>query len=754
MSAESAIGLLTETCAKAASVGASALTEPELYAILAAAGLRVPRHEVLRADGSSRTTLAGEIVLKIVSREILHKTDVGGVRFCRAEELSQPFVEAFARETARRWSEAHQRPCSIDGVLAVERVAFDRARLAGELIVGLRHSADFGFVGMIGLGGVKAELFGSRLPRREAAALFDPTDPERAFHELRATLAHRDLSGALRGSERVLSDDQWRALLAFLGAVAKAMNPVGHEPGLGLEELELNPMVVSDGALMALDGLARLTPRRPPLRRPPAHKLRHLFEPRTVAIAGVSSKSVNMGRIILRNLLRDGFSPGQLTVLKPGDKEIDGVRCAASPASMEPVDLAVLAVSAGTAPDVLEGLVRHQKAEAVIVIPGGMAEKEGGAEKQHLLERTLLDSRSTTWRGPVVCGPNSMGVRSLPGCLDTTFIPSHKLSARSGPLKNLALISQSGAFTITRESHLEQLTPRYLVSAGNQADLGVADYVGHVLQDPKVQVVAVYLEGFRAGDGRRLLQSARAAKALGKQLVLYKGGRTPEGQGTAAGHTAAIAGDYRAAWHLLTAAGVLVAESFSEFEGLVRVSCALAGRTRGQRIMAMSNAGFEAVGIADHLESETHRLELAKLSDATRAAVGAALKEAGIDGLVDVKNPLDVTPSATDQTHLAIARAVLEDDSVDALILGVVPMSPAVATLGSSPDPSETIEATTSLAKTLPELFKATKKPIVAVVDAGRLYDPLVTALEQGGVPVFRRADEATHALGRWVCVP
>jgi acyl-CoA synthetase (NDP forming) len=757
-----AVTLLRSLTKAALANGASVLTEPELYSVLEVAGLAVPEHIVLPfpalpstgAEGPRPKILAGPVVLKVVSRDILHKSDVGGVRFLDGELITRELISSFVAEVSERWSRIHGRAPSIHGTLVMRRVEFDQSRPSAEVIVGLRFSRDFGFVGMIGLGGLKSELFGSRLPRREAAALFSPTTPAAAMRELKDTLVYRDLAGKLRGSPRVVEDAIWEKLLTFLCEVGRAMSPVGVDGLEALEELELNPLLVDrSGQLVPVDALARVTKATSEPMRPPVGKLRAFFEPKTVCVAGVSSKNINIGRIILRNLLRDGFIASQLVVLKPGETEIDGVRCVPHPAELPGrVDLAVLAVAASAVPELMSGFVQHERAEAMIVIPGGMAEKEGGLDKQRAAEEVLRRARTTAWGGPVVCGPNSMGVTSTPGHYDTTFIPEHKLHPRRGRVRNLAFISQSGAFTITRGSHLEQVVPRYLVSVGNQMDLGISDFVSYVAADPEVQVIAAYVEGFKPGDGRRFVLAAEAVRAAGKRVILYKGGRSQEGQGTAAGHTAAIAGDYRTCWHLARAAGVLVAESFSEFEGLVRVSCALAGRKlAGTRVMLMSNAGFEVVGMADRLHGESHALELAKLSPVTKERVRAALVRCRVDELVDVKNPLDVTPSAPDSAHLEIAQAMLEDDGVDALVLGVVPMSPALASLGSSLDVRETIGAAQSLARTLPALFAATQKPLVAVIDAGKLYDPLVSALENGGLPVFRRADDAVRALGAWL---
>lgn len=767
----SSMELLGTLARRALEAGHGVLTEPELYSVLNAAGLRAPEHVVLGVDGEGPPPPAGAVVMKVVSRDILHKSDVGGVRFLDTAEVTPALVKDFLAQTAKRWAEVHGRAPGIEGALVMKKVSFDRSRPGAELIVGLRASADFGLVGMVGLGGVKTELFGSRLPRREATALFSCARVGSALRELKETLVYRDLMGQLRGSTQVVTHEAWEKLLGFLCDVAHAFPPTAEGSGgrgddaqqlarrrarpeqlnrPALEELEFNPFVVdAAGHFVPVDGLARVAWAKPEAVRPPVKKLKAFFEPKTVCVAGVSSKGVNMGRIILRNLLRDGFTADRLVVLKPGDTEVDGVRCVASPAELkERVDLAVLAVPAGLVPELMQQLVEGEKAEGVIVIPGGMAETEGGKEKQARLEQLLARSRETTWGGPVVCGPNSMGVVSAAGSYDTTFIPAHRLPPRTGALKNLAFLSQSGAFTITRGSHLEQLAPRYVVSAGNQMDLGIADFVAYAAEDEQVQVIAAYVEGFKPGDGARFLHAAEAARAKGKRVVLYKGGRSPEGQGTAAGHTAAIAGDYRACWHLSRAAGVLVAESFAEFEGLVRVSCGLAGRELGKRrVMLLSNAGFEVVGMADQLRGETWGLELAKLSPQTQARMRSSLSKFKLDGLVEVKNPLDITPTSPDAGYLELARAALEDDGVDALVLGLVPMSPALASLGAGGE-SELISNATSLAQTLPGLFRETKKPVVVVVDAGRLYDPLVQTLEAAGLPVFRRADEAVRALG------
>ena len=749
----SALQRLGELSRAALAEGRAVLLEPELYGILSAARVAVPAHLWIPAGAGTvelPTALRdGPVVLKVVSPDILHKTDVGGVRFLDGAEVTTEVVAGFLRSVAQAWERAHGRRPDLRGALVMARVDVDGTRLGAEVLIGLRHTRDFGFVGLVGLGGVKAELLGTRLPREEAAAIFLPEDAETPLTEVRKTLAYRDLAGQLRGSAPAVGDAAWRSILSLLSTLAHEVD------GVRLEELELNPLVLSrEGRLMAVDAMARVTRATYPPSPRPLQKLDPFFRPRTICVAGVSGKAVNMGRVILRNLVSDGFPVERLSVLKPGQSEVDGVRCFPSPAELpERVDLAVLAVAAGALPELFEDFLRHDRAQGVIVIPGGMAETASGVATQRKLEGMLADARARPGNGPLVLGPNSMGVVSLPGGYDTTFIPEHKLPRARGPVRNLAFISQSGAFTLTRASHLPQLSPRYVVAAGNQMDLTIADLVEYLAEDGGVQVLAVYVEGFQPGDGRRFLETARRARRKGKRVILYQAGRSPEGAGTAAGHTASIAGDARVCWHLARAAGVSVAETFADFEGQVRVACTLAGReVRGRRVMLMSNAGFEVVAMADALHGETYALTLAELAPSTKDALRAVLRRHELAGLVEVKNPLDVTPGAADAVHLEIARAVLADERVDALVLGVVPFSPAVSTLAEAPDERQTLRHPGSLASTLPALFRETNKPLVTVVDAGLLYEPLVSALETGGLPVFRAADAAVRALGAWLC--
>ena len=198
-------------------------------------------------------------------------------------------------------------------------------------------------------------------------------------------------------------------------------------------------------------------------------------------------------------------------------------------------------------------------------------------------------------------------------------------------------------------------------------------------------------------------------------------------------------------------AGAIVAEDLFEFESFMKGLAYLGDRpVRGRRVGLISNAGFECVMLADNLKNGSG-LDLASFTPETEARIAGLMRPLGIDRLQDVHNPLDVTPVADDAVFVECARAILEDPGVDCAVVSNVPLTPAQQTLPPGPGHGEDLAGEGSFASRLIRLFRATEKPFVVNIDAGELYTPLADRLEQAGVPVFRRADEAVRFLRAYV---
>lgn len=755
--------------------GRDFLLEPEVYQVLREAGIAGPRHVVVPAGRPvTRKDLAAlggpRVVLKIVSPLVVHKSDVGGVAFVKADPASvNRAIEAMLRTVPRRYSAwvgakgghgASPRALSpkavrdsIRGFLVAATVDFEDVGFGSEVLLGLRNSREFGPVLTMGGGGVDVEYMSERLREGRAAAiasahlLQDASAP--ALLEPLAFFGK--LAAEFRGRRPLVRPEALAEALLRFRDLAAAFSPYAGGTPFVLEEAEVNPFVVRRGRLVALDGVCRFSRRKSAEEPRPVEAIGRLLKPASIGIIGVSEK-MNLGRIILRNVLAGGFPRERVTVVKPGLDEIEGCRAVPSVAAMpETVDLFVLTLGADLCADVMKDLVEHGKARSVILIAGGMGEKEGGASIEDRIRELLRQGRRSGRTTPVVNGGNCLGVTSKPGRYDTTFIPEPKLPRPRSPRSDLAVISQSGAFMISRTSKFPSLQPLYAVSLGNQLDLTASDYLAFLKDDPEVRAFAVYMEGFQDGDGLAFARAVAEITASGRPVLVYKAGRSPEGRSATSSHTASVAGDYGVFRAVAEQAGAIVAGDLFEYESFLKGLAWLGDRpVRGRRVGLISNAGFECVMLADNLKNGS-ALELAAFAPETAARIAGILRPLGIDRLQDVHNPLDVTPVADDAVFAESARAILEDPGVDCAVVSCVPLSPAQQTLPPGPGHGEDLAGPGSLATRLIGLFRSTEKPFVVNIDAGRLYDPLADHLEGAGIPVFRRADEAVRFLRAYV---
>ena len=731
--------------------GREVLYEHELLDLLAARGLPVPAHRYLpREDLDGRVELGEldgrDLVLKLVSPRILHKSDVGGVRV--VERASPAAVRAAAGEILDGLPQ--ELAGSVVGFVVEERVDFEPG-LGRELLVGLKRNVEFGPVITLGFGGTQVEDLDAALIEGQGSVILHPSLTRALDRRARlgAALFHRWITGGVRGVPALQTRD---ALEADLDAWIDALIAIDHEvaaAGASVAELELNPLVWSDG-WRPVDALLRLGPPAEEEGAFPIDNLVRGLNPRSVAMVGVSPR-MNIGRIILKVMLDNGYPVERVTLVRDDVPEIDGARCVASLDELdEPVDLLVLAIGAQGVPEVLEPVFAERRARAVLLIPGGMGETEAGREIARQLDEMV--ARHAGPDRPVLIGNNSLGVVSRKASLDSLFIPRTKLPRREGGLSPVALISQSGAFVITRLTKLPFLAPDYQISVGNQIDARLSHFVEAVARDASIRTYALYIEGCQPGDGQRLGALTRALTDQGRDVIVYRGGRSGLGQAATAGHTASLAGDYRVFTACMRDAGALIADSFDDFGDLIHLSARLGGKAfSGRRVGLLSNAGYETVGMADGHAGAGYELVPARFAPETCARVTQALTAARIASLVNVANPLDITPMAGDAVHEACAAAILDDPGVDLAVAGMVPLTPNVQTLGAGLSRRDVFDAEEGYARRVIALFGRAAKPFVVVIDGGPHYDALVDFLMDGGVPVFRSADRAVRALGRYV---
>jgi acyl-CoA synthetase (NDP forming) len=720
------------------------LLEPEACALLADAGLTVPRHLVVASasevDAAAVASLgSAEVVVKVISPQILHKSDVGGVKVVPASEVADCIAQ-MAAAVAEKAPDAQ-----IEGFFVAEKIAFVPDAPGTELLLSLRRDPAFGPVLTCGPGGLLTEWYG-KLSDGQSHVMFSAHDfdAEAAVEALAAsTFGRQALRPSRRFAEAPFSPEALRAALNGLAELAKLG---GDTPWI--EEIELNPVVAADGRPVALDALVRLAGPAPQLRRPrPIEKIKPLLHPDSAAIWGASTSGMNAGRIILRGLKTgEGVEYGRLYAVHPKADRIDGVKCYASTADLhETVDLAVISIPAELAPQTIQEICDLGKAKSIILIPGGFAET-GDRSRAIAIEETLAASRDREDGGPVLVGGNCLGIVSK-NEYNTFFLPTYKLPFSKAAGDEMVMISQSGAYIVTFTSNLDGiLFPQASISYGNEMDLTAADFMEYFLDhEPRVKVFACYMEGVQPGEGERFLRLVRRARAEGKRVVVYKAGLTESGAKAAASHTASIAGDYAVVSSLLTEAGALVCQTLNMFEDYGKIFTMLHDRPPvGSRVGVISNAGFECGAISDHL----HGLELTEFSAETRAALEEVLPPIAHCG-----NPIDCTPMTMTDGYAKAARILASAPEVDALIISAVPAAPSIDIL--TPDFTgthhENLFGPDSLPMLVAQLFKETTKPMVVTIDSGRLYDPGALLLERAGVPVYRKIDRAGRALSAFI---
>jgi acetyl coenzyme A synthetase (ADP forming)-like protein len=382
--------------------------------------------------------------------------------------------------------------------------------------------------------------------------------------------------------------------------------------------------------------------------------MKAFFEPRGVAVVGANRTRGKIGSETLHNIKASGFRGGIYPV-NPLASEIEGLRSYPSVASIPgPVDLAVITVPAADVLDTVDDCLA-KGVRGIVVISAGFAEAgpDGKAREAKLLEKIRA-------AGIRMIGPNCMGLLNTDpeAGLNATF------SQVSPPPGNVAMSTQSGALGVAILDYARRLNIGIssFVSIGNKPDVSGNDLLQYWLDDPRTDVILLYLESF--GNPKKFSQIARRVSRQ-KPIVAVKSGRSRAGVRAASSHTGALASSDAAVDALCRQAGVI---RTSTLEEMFDVAALLATQPlpRGPRVAILSNAGGPCILAADACEA--NGLELPALGEQTKAALRAFLPEAA-----SVGNPVDMLASAPAEHFQRALQLLLSDDQVDCVMTIFIP---------------------------------------------------------------------------------
>ncbi|MEV8564896.1 acetate--CoA ligase family protein [Streptomyces sp. NPDC051322] len=610
--------------------GRKALTAPEAKLIADAYGIPVPA-EALAECADEAVAFADRVgfpvALKIVSPQIVHKTDAGGVRIglTSAADVRAAFTAIVSN------ARAYDPAAEIKGVQVQQMVP------AGtEVLVGTVTDPTFGKVVAFGLGGVLVEVL------KDITFRLAPASPDDALSMLDSIRAAEILRG-VRGGAAV----DRTALAELIVGVSQL---AGDFPEIA--EIDLNPVFASADGVMAADVRILLdpkiaTPRRRYSRDEILTSMRRLMQPRSVAVIGASSEEGKIGNSVMRNLIDGGF-PGDIHPVNPKADDILGRKAYKSVMDVpgEP-DVAVFAIPAKFVAAALEEVGRKGIPNAVL-IPSGFAETGEQALQDEIVQ---IAER----HGVRLLGPNIYGYYSTWQDLCATFCTPYDVKG------GVALTSQSGGIgmAILGFARTTKTGVSAIVGLGNKSDLDEDDLLTWFGEDPNTECIAMHLEDLK--DGRAFVDAARATVPK-KPVVVLKAGRTSAGAKAAGSHTGALAGDDAVYEDILRQAGVIRAPGLNDMLEYARALPVLP-TPKGDNVVIITGAGGSGVLLSDAIVD--NGLSLMEIPDDLDAAFKAFIPPFGAAG-----NPIDITGGEPPSTYEATIRLGLEDPRIHALVLG------------------------------------------------------------------------------------
>jgi acyl-CoA synthetase (NDP forming) len=376
----------------------------------------------------------------------------------------------------------------------------------------------------------------------------------------------------------------------------------------------------------------------------------NFLKPNSVAIIGASRDTAKRGNRAIQMLL-DSRYEGRIVPINPKETEILGVRCYPELAAVPfDIDLALICTPAATVPDVIE-LCGRKNVKGALVLAGGFSE---ASPQGALLEARALETARRY--GVRLIGPNTNGM--FDGHTGCNLVGWPGVYAGS-----LGVLSQSGnvALSLLAQSqsngHAGFTT---FIGVGNEGDMRFHEYLQFFGDDPRTRAVMVYAEGFK--DGKAFLDVAREI-APRKPIVLYKAGRTTQGEHAARSHSGSLAGNYAVARGVLQQAGVIQVERSDEMFAVADTVSRTGGRPT-RRVAVLSEGGGPISQAADALAERG--LELPRLSTATEARLKAITPSAS-----QLSNPVDAGGGTDPHPRYMppCSREILADPAIDALLI-------------------------------------------------------------------------------------
>jgi acetyl coenzyme A synthetase (ADP forming)-like protein len=618
---------------KALAEGRASLSAPEAKQVADAYGIPTPGEGLARSAEEAAELASGigfPVVLKVVSPEILHKTDAGGV-----------LVGVEDADAARRGydeivrnAKAHNPDATITGVQVQQML--ETGPDVHEVIIGSVTDSTFGKIVAFGLGGVLVEVL------KDVTFRLAPTSAEDA-RSMVDGIAAREVLDGVRGAKPVDKD-------AVSGVIKRLSDLVDDFPQFA--EVDLNPVLAGPDGATAVDVriLVDESAAEPVDRFSQDEiiaSMNRIMKPRAIAVVGASNEDGKIGNSVMKNLTNGGYT-GEIYPINPKADEVLGIKAYKSISEVEgDIDVAVFTVPAKFVAGSVEEAGQKGVAGAIL-IPSGFAE----TGNQELQDEVVAIARKS---GVRLLGPNIYGYYYTPENLCATFCTPYDVKG------SVALSSQSGGIgmAILGFSRTTRMGVSAIVGVGNKSDIDEDDLLTFFEQDDNTNLVAMHMEDLK--DGRAFAEVARRVSKK-KPVVILKAGRTDMGARAASSHTGALAGNDKVYDDILRQSGVVRARGLRDMLEYSR-SLPLLPTPKGENVVIITGAGGSGVLLSDACVDND--LRLMSIPDDLDKAFKEYIPPFGASG-----NPVDITGGEPPSTYRNTIALGLEDERIHSLILG------------------------------------------------------------------------------------
>jgi 3-hydroxypropionyl-CoA synthetase (ADP-forming) len=678
------------------------ITEESSKEILGEYGIKVPKYALVTSSDQAvqkSKEIGFPLVAKIVSPDILHKTDVGGVKvgLSSEEEVRKAFDDMFNRLKEK---------FDVKGVLLEKMVP-----KGVELIVGLQNDSQFGPSIMVGLGGIYTELF------KDVSFRVLPVTKNEAVRMLES-LRGKDILKGFRGSKPIDMN--------MLSEAIVNIGNLGVDMAGKYESIDFNPVVVYPDSYYVVDAKIILKEKSSDnaisMANPDSSYMDLFFNAKSVALIGASPEEGKIGNSVMESLVKHDYKGKVYPVNAKGYPEIMGVKAYKNLMEInDPVDVVIVTVDLKFVPDLLVECGKKNIHNMVVISGGG---KELGGERAAIEKRVQDLSRELRVR---IIGPNCIGIFNGENRLDCAFQGHLRmLRPKQG---NVSFLSQSGTVGIAFMETSDAFGLSKMISYGNRSDVDEADMIHYLAQDPSTNVIGLYVEGL--GDGRKFMNSAKnVIKQYQKPIVVFKNGRSTRGAKQAASHTGSLGGSFAVISGAFEQTGIISVDSYEELTSALK---ALTWQPvpKGNKIAMVTNGAGPIIAAIDNFERLN--LELSQLSDQTIKSFKEHYPATYVIG-----NPCDVTGSASADDYRFAIQAFMDDPNVDIIMPWFV----------FQDDPLEE-----KIVDILADFQKQKKKPILIGAMGGPFTEKISKKIEEFNIPVYQSVITwitAAGSLAKW----